>query len=511
LELVYLWVEGYKNIKNQGFNFSPRFEFEYIQEKNELILKKENKDYVSIFPKNINITAIVGENGSGKSNLLEILFGENLFLIKHFCMLIKKDTKYILYSVSIETNESIKKFKEYPVDSNVKHYSFNLGELETLSDNIKDFSTIFYSTSTLVRAIRENSYIQNTHNLALFEDKPYRNFKIQQIQNVVAMIKNNAIFEKLFELPEMIFIQVVNGNINLSIHDSIVKHINNIKNKIDPTTKDKFLSACRILFKNNQTNEPSLIFGKKINDLHENFINYYQKIVEQTNIEFLYFQFDRTLSAGQETYLYQFASFYNVLKKEINNDIVFCVDEGESTMHPNWQKKYINYLYQFLKDNFSDKKIHLIVSTHSPFLLSDLPKENVIFLDRYKKDENINQKEGNCKNVTNETNIETFGANIHTLLSHGFFMKDGLMGEFAKSKINEAIDNLHGKSQSLSQKQIKSIIDSIGEPFLQIKLEQMYKEKFGLDDEIEELQKQQEEINLKIEQLKNQKSKNAKS
>ena len=40
-------------------------------------------------------------------------------------------------------------------------------------------------------------------------------------------------------------------------------------------------------------------------------------------------------------------------------------------------------------------------------------------------------------------NIETFGANIHTLLSHGFFMKDGLMGEFAKDKIDTAIKYLN--------------------------------------------------------------------
>lgn len=39
----------------------------------------------------------------------------------------------------------------------------------------------------------------------------------------------------------------------------------------------------------------------------------------------------------------------------------------------------------------------------------------------------------------------------------------------------------------------------------------MYKEKFGLNDEIEELEKRQEEINLKIEQLKKQKTENAKS
>ena len=72
MELVYLWVEEYKNIIGQGFNFSPRFECSYDEKKEELTIN-ENKDYVSIFPKNINVTAIVGENGSGKSNLLEIL------------------------------------------------------------------------------------------------------------------------------------------------------------------------------------------------------------------------------------------------------------------------------------------------------------------------------------------------------------------------------------------------------------------------------------------------------
>ena len=42
MELVYLWVEDYKNIQKQGFNFSPRFRCEYDEEKNELeIIDKE--------------------------------------------------------------------------------------------------------------------------------------------------------------------------------------------------------------------------------------------------------------------------------------------------------------------------------------------------------------------------------------------------------------------------------------------------------------------------------------
>ena len=71
MELVYLWVDSYKNIKNQGFNFSPRFECEF-DGKNLTI--NENKDYVSIFPDNINVTAIVGENGTGKSRILKQIF-----------------------------------------------------------------------------------------------------------------------------------------------------------------------------------------------------------------------------------------------------------------------------------------------------------------------------------------------------------------------------------------------------------------------------------------------------
>ena len=42
MELVYLWVEEYKNIHKQGFNFSPRFRCEYDEEKNELrVVDKE--------------------------------------------------------------------------------------------------------------------------------------------------------------------------------------------------------------------------------------------------------------------------------------------------------------------------------------------------------------------------------------------------------------------------------------------------------------------------------------
>jgi len=75
MELVYLWVEDYKNMEKKGFNFSPRFKCEYDGEN---LTIDEKKDYVSILPDNINITAIVGENGSGKSTILSTIHTLNI-------------------------------------------------------------------------------------------------------------------------------------------------------------------------------------------------------------------------------------------------------------------------------------------------------------------------------------------------------------------------------------------------------------------------------------------------
>ena len=65
MELVYLWVEDYKNIHKQGFNFSPRFRCEYDEktEKLEIIDKDETGEFYpkNFFGDNINVTAIVGE------------------------------------------------------------------------------------------------------------------------------------------------------------------------------------------------------------------------------------------------------------------------------------------------------------------------------------------------------------------------------------------------------------------------------------------------------------------
>ncbi len=148
---------------------------------------------------------------------------------------------------------------------------------------------------------------------------------------------------------------------------------------------------------------------------------------------------------------------------------------------------------------FNNKKNHFIISTHSPFLLSDIPKQNIIFLDK--------EKNGNCKVVDAlKDKKQTFGANIHTLLSDSFFMEDGLMGEFAKGKIDKVIKLLN--KEKLEEKELKyceQIISIIGEPIVKNQLQRMLDSKRL--SKIDVINKKIKEMSYELEVLKEYQSK----
>ena len=157
-------------------------------------------------------------------------------------------------------------------------------------------------------------------------------------------------------------------------------------------------------------------------------------------------------------------------------NIIF--DEIELYFHPEYQRRFVFELLERL-DSLKKgthipkiKGINILFCTHSPFILSDIPKQNVLFLGD-KKD------------------FKTFGANITTLLSNSFFMEN-LIGEFAKNKINDVIRWI-----TQDKEDILKTIRLIDEPILRNKLVEMYYEKYP----DKERKKSEEKIKALAEQL----------
>jgi predicted ATPase len=173
------------------------------------------------------------------------------------------------------------------------------------------------------------------------------------------------------------------------------------------------------------------------------------------------------ISSGEQHMLQLFARFYS-LKQELkdNQHLLILIDEGETSLHPQWQKQYIQLLKETLPLIFEKTPIQIILTSHSPFIVSDLPKENIIFLDT--------DEQNNTQVVDGLKQKETFGANIHTLFTDAFFMDGGLMGDFAKEQINKVIDFLNNKSSSIkNNEQAQQYINLIGEPIVKRQLQKM--------------------------------------
>lgn len=76
MKLLYLWVENYKDtIINQSFNISNAYHISFDVKRNELHISK-NKDYIDKFYGDnlLDVTAIIGNNGAGKTTITRFLY-----------------------------------------------------------------------------------------------------------------------------------------------------------------------------------------------------------------------------------------------------------------------------------------------------------------------------------------------------------------------------------------------------------------------------------------------------
>lgn len=226
----------------------------------------------------------------------------------------------------------------------------------------------------------------------------------------------------------------------------------------------------------------------------EKFYKKYREIAEWR--DFLHFSW--RLSSGEMALLNVYSRFFSIAKnisddkdqysltidqnshQKVENALIF-IDEADMLFHPEWQQKYINSLLPFLRDIYSGTHLQVIIATHSPVILSDIPKQNVIYLNSVRNDEG--KLEYSVDDPSRHT--ETFGANIFRLFNDAFFLKEGAIGEFAEEKLKELLKMIDHSAKEKTDT-IQKLIRLIGDPFLKAKVETYFLSKLDQNEELKQ-------------------------
>lgn len=220
---------------------------------------------------------------------------------------------------------------------------------------------------------------------------------------------------------------------------------------------------------------------------------------------------ERQLIHTLSTVLYHLTNLNSVEKDDLlvkYNYVNIILDEIELYFHPEFQKLFIKRLVDEInKLRLREiEGINILIISHSPFILSDIPKQNVLFLEK-----------GKPVSLDRFKNTNTFAANISNLLSDSFFIGDGLIGEYAKSKITETIEWLNltrveklknekshqNNFDKLSSKKVyhRNVISIIDEPIIKAKLLEMYSEIFGNEERKKYLEAEKNRIEEELKKL----------
>lgn len=170
------------------------------------------------------------------------------------------------------------------------------------------------------------------------------------------------------------------------------------------------------------------------------------------------------ISSGHKAYINLFSNFYSIAGKIKEDNVLICIDEGDLYFHPKWQTEFLFKLINILP-KLLDKKCQIFLTTHSPFLVSDLPKSNLLFVQK--------DQDGNLSVIPKEQiEGETFGGNIGELYLDAFFMQGSLISHFAASKIQAIVDKVKDNKTQLTNED-RILIDEIGEQLIKLQIKKI--------------------------------------
>ena len=172
--------------------------------------------------------------------------------------------------------------------------------------------------------------------------------------------------------------------------------------------------------------------------LDENEHDRYYSYIKLRNKEFLHCIFTG-MSSGEAHFIDVLSSIDGALENwKYNNradenygkTCVLLMDEPDTSFHPEWSRSFIKNLVDYLNSKDVPFKFQVIITTHSPLMLSDIPSDSIYCLAK--------NNEGK-----HEVKRPAFGflSGINDLLVDGFFT-ESVFGQFAEDYANDLINQI---------------------------------------------------------------------
>ncbi len=154
------------------------------------------------------------------------------------------------------------------------------------------------------------------------------------------------------------------------------------------------------------------------------------------------------LSSWEKLILARFTNIYEYVEKyKYWEKFTILIDEPDLHLHLEWQRKYIQKLVDVFSTLPKEIKLHFIIATHSPFIISDLPKESLVLLENWKQ---------------KKYKKETFWANFIDLIRDWFFFEnENLMWSFAENIIWDIAEAKRQEITNDNENENKELITNI--------------------------------------------------
>lgn len=270
-EIVYFYINKFKNIHKQGFNFGSEYEYYTENIDKKIIVKRRKNDlFIPNFFQTensdsiINISAFVGENGAGKSNILDALkfaLTQDRDDFEYFFVFKNANGKlYCENNESLNIEYSFEQFERTSVITEVIYYNPSLdSKIYPITHSYNAWIDI--STDWLIYGDVENSN----------QIKP----KLSQIE----IFNSNEIERQLNLLNDTNFTNFLNDKINIPTEIRIVSFASDFPDRIDDSNLEirnvpfiyrEFYNSLhnkvKIALDNYTTNEYSLIDQENLED-----------------------------------------------------------------------------------------------------------------------------------------------------------------------------------------------------------------------------------------------------